>query len=190
MVGVYAAWWDWSGDLYWGPRYFLIAILPASLALAVWLTSDDPRPLPNLAVLGVLAMSLWVGANSTVFAKLKSPHCFPLGSAAEELCRFGVRESALSYPLQAWPRHLSAAKWFQLGYHEVVFVWLAAPVVVRLAHVVGARLTRNAAAPRQRLPVVARGNQERAAPTLQVHVSAIRSPGPSRASTVLRNRSW
>jgi len=142
MVLVYASWWDWSGDLYWGPRYFLIAILPASLALAVWLTAEESRLLPNIALLGVLALSVWVGANSTIFEQLKSPRCFPLATPIEDLCRFGVRDSALWYPIEAWPTHLTAAKWFQLGYHAVVFVWLASVVIARMTPALASSVRR------------------------------------------------
>jgi hypothetical protein len=131
MVLIYGGWWAWNGDLYWGPRYFLIAIFPASFALAIWLTQHDPRPLPNLALLGILALSVWVGANSTIFIWLKSPRCFPLGTTVEELCRFGVQDSQLWYPLQAWPPHLPFTKQLQLNYHILVFLWLAGPIVAR-----------------------------------------------------------
>lgn len=48
LVLVYARWWAWYGGMYWGPRFFLLAILPASLALALWLAAP-PRSGPPQA---------------------------------------------------------------------------------------------------------------------------------------------
>ncbi|WP_412538980.1 hypothetical protein R8Z50_24380 [Longispora sp. K20-0274] len=131
LVVVYGGWWAWNGDLYWGPRFFLLAIFPASLALAAWLTHHDSRPSRNLALLAVLALSLWVGANSTIFEMLLSPTCFPLATKQEDFCRYGVLESRLWYPFLSWPRDLSATRWAQLDYHALVLYWLALPVVIR-----------------------------------------------------------
>ncbi|MGY0235703.1 hypothetical protein [Longispora urticae] len=131
LVLVYGGWWAWNGDFYWGPRFFLIAIFPASLALAAWLTHHDSRPSRNLAILGVLALSLWVGANSTVFEMLLSPTCFPLATKQEDFCRYGVLESRLWYPWLSWPEGLSVTQWAQLHYHALVLYWLALPVIIR-----------------------------------------------------------
>ena len=34
LVVVYARWWAWYGGVNWGPRFFVVAILPASVILA------------------------------------------------------------------------------------------------------------------------------------------------------------
>ena len=43
LVLVYAKWWAWYGGLTWGPRYFIVAAVPASLFLAIRLrrSADD-----------------------------------------------------------------------------------------------------------------------------------------------------
>jgi hypothetical protein len=132
LVLAYASWWAWSGDLYFGPRFFLVAIFPASLALAVWLVRPGTGVLPNLALLGVLALSVWVAADASVFETMGAPRCYtPI--LIEDLCRFGVQESDLWYPLQAWPADLHPGRWVQLIFFALVFVWLAGPIVRRLA---------------------------------------------------------
>lgn len=129
LILVYANWWAWSGDTYWGPRFFLVAIFPASLALAVWLTNPDPRPWTDVIVLAVLALSIWVGADSMIFEQVWPPNCY----IDHTYCRFAIEDSRLWYPIRIWPWQLPMTKWVQFGYHVVVFLWLAAPVLARLA---------------------------------------------------------
>jgi hypothetical protein len=140
MVLVYASWWAWNGDTSWGPRFFLIAIFPAALALAVWLTKRDERLLPTLAVLAILALSMWVGANSAAFDQVWPRICY----GDMEYCRFDIVDSPLWYPVLMWPTHVGRRATVMLLYHAGVFLWLAAPLVltaVRAAtRLVGARL--------------------------------------------------
>ncbi|MEV0454066.1 hypothetical protein [Catellatospora methionotrophica] len=132
MVAVYANWWAWSGDLYWGPRFFLLAVLPAALALAVWLTRPDARAWPNVVLLGVLSLSVWVAANSSVFESSGAPRCYDKANLQEDYCRFGVVESDLWYPLTDWPGNLAPGRYAQLAFFAVVWAWLAAPILARL----------------------------------------------------------
>lgn len=44
LVLVYARWWSWQGGRFWGPRFFLIASIPACLALASVLRSGSAPP--------------------------------------------------------------------------------------------------------------------------------------------------
>src|SRR5262249_55819704 len=68
LVLVYARWWAWYGGWFWGPRFFLIASLPACLALALRLRpARRPALLGDLATLGVLALSVWVGIDGAVY---------------------------------------------------------------------------------------------------------------------------
>lgn len=146
MILVYSKWWAWNGDVAWGPRFFLLAIFPASLALAVWLTRPDSRPWTDLVLLAVLGLSIWVGADSMVFEQLWPPHCY----VDHTYCRFAIEDSRLWYPITTWPWRLSTTQWIQFGYHVVVFLWLAAPVTVRLFHA-AIGWSRDVLAPRLRL---------------------------------------
>jgi hypothetical protein len=117
--------------MYWGPRFFLIGILPASLGLAVCLGDRSARLLTNVAILAVLAMSVWIGADSLVFGSLWAWTCYENYFALEALCHFTPEFSAWWYPVVAKPT-LTGLQVFELEYYLAVFAWLAAPVLARI----------------------------------------------------------
>jgi hypothetical protein len=67
MVVVYAKWWGWYGGWFWGPRYFLLASVLASLNVVQCLRDRSASPTKNLAVLCVIALSAWVGISGGIF---------------------------------------------------------------------------------------------------------------------------
>jgi hypothetical protein len=68
LIMVYAKWWDWSGALFWGPRFLLFASIPASFALAVRLMRYKEVSLAmNLLTLVVFCLSAWVSIDGAVF---------------------------------------------------------------------------------------------------------------------------
>jgi hypothetical protein len=132
MLLVYSRWWAWYGGVYWGPRLFLLAILPASLALAAALRDERSGLLANLAALAALTLSVWVGADSLVFGQLWALICYENSWALESLCHFTPDYSALWYPFVAKPA-LTTGQLGELLYYGVVFGWLAAAPVRRIA---------------------------------------------------------
>ncbi|MBN2361750.1 MAG: hypothetical protein JXR83_20020 [Deltaproteobacteria bacterium] len=67
MLLVYGRFSAWSGDWYWGPRYFLLASVPSSLALGLWLKQPRAALWTRwLTLLGV-ALSTWVAISGVVF---------------------------------------------------------------------------------------------------------------------------
>jgi hypothetical protein len=132
LILVYASWWAWYGGLFFGPRFFLIAILPASLALAVWLSDNEASPVANLATLGVLALSVWVGADALLFGQDFPDTCYANSYQLEFLCYFTPEFSALWAPFVT-TSHLDDQQVFLAAYYLLVFGWLAAPVGRRLA---------------------------------------------------------
>jgi hypothetical protein len=140
LVLVYASWWSWYGGMYFGPRFFLIGILPASLALAAYLTSKTSSLLTNLATLAVLALSVWIGADSAVFDELWAWTCYENNWALESLCHFTPDYSALWYPFVAKPQ-LNLGQLARLTYYAVVFAWLATPLLARIGQQTGRWLT-------------------------------------------------
>jgi hypothetical protein len=141
LVLVYAKWWSWYGGMYFGPRFFLVGILPAALALAVYLTASRTNSLPaNLATLGVLVLSIWVAADSAVFDELWAWACYENNFALEALCHFTPDFSALWYPFVAKPR-LGLEQVVRLGYYFTVFAWLATPLLARITQQTGDWLT-------------------------------------------------
>lgn len=72
MVLAYSRWWAWYGGWCWGPRFFLIASLPASAMLAMALTQADSHSPPSRAGSRMLTafaclLSAWVGVCGAVF---------------------------------------------------------------------------------------------------------------------------
>jgi len=67
LVPVYAKWWAWYGGWAWGPRFFLFASVPASLALASATAHPAVRAWRRAGLLVALVLSTWVGANGAVY---------------------------------------------------------------------------------------------------------------------------
>ncbi|MFY1687548.1 hypothetical protein [Plantactinospora sp. WMMB782] len=139
LVLVYAPWWGWYGGLYWGPRFFLFAIWPASLALAVRLGAVEAGPWANLATLVAVPLSVWGAANSLVYGQLWPWTCYDNNYYLESLCHFTPEFSPLWYPLVDSPP-LTGMQRVALGGYAVVLLWLVAPLVGRLARQAGTAL--------------------------------------------------
>jgi hypothetical protein len=130
LVIVYATWWSWYGGMYWGPRFFLVGILPASLVLAAYLSV--PRGLgADLVTAGVLILSVYVSANGLLFHDLYPPVCYVDNYALEALCHFTPEFSPLWQPFVVQPP-LSPADLGAAAYYAVVGLWLGAPLAVRI----------------------------------------------------------
>jgi hypothetical protein len=134
LVALYASWWAWYGGFYWGPRFFLIAVFPASLALATLLVHPPAHLLARTAVLLVLALSVWVGVEGVVFGQDGLTVCQANGYALEAMCWYVPDFSPLWHPFiaGAWPH--SRAGLALLCYGLVVLLRLAWPLLRGLAH--------------------------------------------------------
>ncbi|WP_432839461.1 hypothetical protein [Dactylosporangium sp. CA-092794] len=130
-VCVYAKWWDWSGELFHGPRFFLVAIVPGSLALAVWISDRALGLWANVATLGVLFLASWGAAIATVFGYRQPPICIGNGYELDPLCLYTPDYSHLWYPLWSDPVITHRAE-LAFVYYAVVFVVLAATPVTTL----------------------------------------------------------
>ena len=98
LVLIYASWWAWSGDWYWGPRFFLFASVPASFALALWTQRPSARLWVNLLALLVLALSVWVGIDGAIFGQADMGMCISTNPITQDICRFNPSYSALWRP--------------------------------------------------------------------------------------------
>jgi hypothetical protein len=132
LIVVYAKWWAWYGGWFWGPRFFLMASIPASLAIAIKL-----RQLSTLstravgALFAVLTLSVWVGVNGAVFNQANLDICEQRRYALEVLCWYAPEFSVLWHPFID-PVSLSFDRALFITYCGVVYVWLSAPVVKTL----------------------------------------------------------
>ena len=104
FILIYAKWWDWSGDEFWGPRLFLFCSFPASLALAWWLDRVRGQGRVALALL-VLALSFWVGFDGLIFGKHRMDVCYASDASWISLCWYTPEFSALARPFVS-PRAL------------------------------------------------------------------------------------
>lgn len=99
LVLVYARWWSWYGGTFWGPRFFLVASIPACIAIGTHLRSHEPRaPLANALLAIALVLSFWVGVNGLVFDLSGLGICSRDGFALEALCHFTPELSPLWHP--------------------------------------------------------------------------------------------
>jgi len=152
LVLIYAKWWAWYGGWFWGPRFFLIASIPASFALAVWLHSREQSLVANLVTLAALLLAVWVGLDGAIFGQHDlSPLCRSGGYRWEMYCFYTPDFSALFHPFSMfWLRgfgpafifkeQLTTASYVYAGYVAIALVWLAAPLVARIARQAGALL--------------------------------------------------
>lgn len=133
LVVVYAHWWAWYGGWYWGPRFFLILSLPASLALAARLRAPAATIAGNLVTLFVLMLSVWVDVDGAVFGQQTlGPICQANNYAHEYFCHYLPQYSALWRPfLVAEP--LTLQNILYMAYVALVFAYLAAPLMLVLA---------------------------------------------------------
>ena len=132
LVLVYAKWWSWYGGFFWGPRFFLLASLPASLVLAARLRFLDPSLKSNLMTLLALSLSFWVGINGAVFDQQGLDLCVKDGHALEFLCWYVPEFSVLWRPLVV-SRDLSLEQELIIAYGLFVFFHLSLPLFSEIA---------------------------------------------------------
>lgn len=136
LILVYSRWWAWHGGIYWGPRFFLIASLPASLALAVRLQHKNESSLAvNALTFVVLCLSTWVGINGAVYqwgAAMTMPTlCTQHHYALEMLCYYTPELSTLWLPFVKHIPLTPGQKLF-LAFSLLVFAYLTTPLLLRL----------------------------------------------------------
>jgi hypothetical protein len=99
LVLVYAKWWAWYGGFFWGPRFFLIASVPASLAIAVNLGQARQLSIQRaIVVFVVLAWSVWVAIDGALFDQSQLEICLQNNYALELLCWYVPEFSVLWHP--------------------------------------------------------------------------------------------
>ena len=125
LVLVYARWWAWYGGVFWGPRFFLFASLPAALALVMWLRLPVRSWTAEAAALIVIVWSFWVGVNGAVYglSGTEVEICTANQYALEFLCWYVPEFSPLLRPLLV-PRALSAIEYTALAYAAVACLYV------------------------------------------------------------------
>jgi hypothetical protein len=140
MVAVYCRWWAWYGGIFYGPRFFLFASVPASLAIAARLCTGA-RSLTGVALsIAALALSLWVGFTSSMGVPVPSI-CAEDNYALEHLCWYTPEFSSLWRPLIEWPELSPATTAYGL-LSLVVLLRLAVPNLLDAEPLARAQLAR------------------------------------------------
>ncbi|GER90969.1 hypothetical protein KDW_51310 [Dictyobacter vulcani] len=132
LIIVYARWWSWYGGLYWGPRFFLFACIPASFALAVRLHNKNTGLLVNIFTVLVLCLSTWVGICAVLFQSAAYlPTCMANNYALEAACHYIPEYSVLWRPFIAHAQLQWQQKLYLL-YSAIVFVYFIFPLLVKI----------------------------------------------------------
>src|SRR5262249_28727001 len=108
LILVYARWWDWSGAVFWGPRFLLFASIPASFALTVRLMRYKEASLAmNLLTWVVFCLSAWVSIDGAVFQLqvVHIPICMANHYRLLALCLYTPDYSPLWMPF-VFPLHI------------------------------------------------------------------------------------
>ena len=134
LILVYSRWWAWYGGLYWGPRFFLFASLPATFALAVRLHDKETNLLTNLLTVGIYCLSTWVGICATILqGEAGMSLCMQNTYALETACHFIPEFSVLWHPLVSHP-HLNLGQKFYAVYSMLVLLYFIRPLLFRIYH--------------------------------------------------------
>lgn len=132
LVLIYSNWWAWYGGWWWGPRFFLFASLPASLALAVRLHAARHGAMTvraHLLTLGVFLLSVWVNINGAVFDQnTLSEVCLAHNYQQEFLCHYIPQYSVLWRPFTV-AEPLSWRGAVYIAYAAIVCIYLAWPLI-------------------------------------------------------------
>ncbi len=131
LIIVYSKWWAWYGGWFWGPRFFLYASVPASLAISVLLARASSIPSLFGCSLALL-MSTWCGICGMVYMECDlAPICQSNKYFFEFLNWYVPEYSVLFRPfVVAIP--LSSQQIILLVYAILVFIYLAYPVLKKL----------------------------------------------------------
>jgi hypothetical protein len=140
LVIVYAKWWAWPGGWFWGPRFFVFASIPASLALAVHLGDTRAGPSAKALTLAVLAWSTWVGIDGAVYGQNEMGICSAEANV-EPLCWYAPEFSALFRPFIV-SKTLSATEQLVFGYSVLAGMVLALPFALDLLRAATQRAAR------------------------------------------------
>ena len=138
LVLVYAKWWAWYGGAAFGPRFFLIAVVPASVLLAARLRAPPRTLTGGLLALSALVLSTWVAVFGVLAAPEPPDLCTQNHFAYESLCWYSPEFSALGNPLVSFPA-LGMRAVAVAAFCVAVAVYLAIPLVTSLAGNIAAR---------------------------------------------------
>jgi hypothetical protein len=103
LILVYARWWAWTGDHFWGPRFYLFISLWAAVALALYW----PRIFSEFKMLFLwtptVLLSLWVGAQGITWGQDFQEACHNRVLDISFMCTYVPEFSSLWRVFVVWP---------------------------------------------------------------------------------------
>jgi len=139
LLAAYCTWWGWDGGFFWGPRFLVLASVPACLALAALLHRPPASLLLRVGLLAALAWSVWVGVNGAAFGLAGLPFCDPASGGYGYLCVDTPEYSPLFHPFVALPP-LRLPQVLFLAFGFLAFLRLAGPLMAGVARDVRTRV--------------------------------------------------
>jgi len=138
LVLTYAKWWSWYGGWFWGPRFFLVASIPASLSLAIHVAHwRELAPTRRALACGALLLSFWVGANGLAFQGLGLELCTANHFALAEYCYYVPEMSVLWHPFvdgaASIPEKLRPVSFVAVGLWAIAAIWVGRELLLDLA---------------------------------------------------------
>jgi hypothetical protein len=131
LLLVYSSWWAWHGGWFWGPRFLLIASIPACFALAVRLQWRDSSLLVNIVTILALCLSVWVGIDGAVYGDAALQNLCLANNAYLEtpLCYYTPEFSVLWHPFVVY-QPLNHRQLLYLLYSLFVGIYLLVPLLI------------------------------------------------------------
>lgn len=139
LVLMYAKWCAWPGDWFWGPRYFLFASLISVFSLHMMMEKKEKPLWENIAVLGVLLLSVWVGLDGVAFGQNNLEECGLNGGYLMGFCWYTPEYSALWRPFLA-EKTLNGKQLAFTIYFSLVFLYLSFDLWKEITRQTGASL--------------------------------------------------
>lgn len=131
LVPLYGTWWAWYGGVSFGPRFFMLAVVPAAMAAAAVVSDPTCSVVRQAVCFAATIWSFWIAVAGAVFHVTSTAfdHCVAGGGFQNEaLCLYTPEYSGLWAPL--WARD-------PVGLRDGVFVaalvLVVGPTLVALA---------------------------------------------------------
>jgi len=103
LVLVFSRWLDWSGDWFWGPRFYLFASILGVMILLVLIQEENLSYPWKVFRFFATALSIWVGCQGVLYGQDFLEDCFGKLPDAGFMCNYVPEFSALWRVFVIWP---------------------------------------------------------------------------------------
>lgn len=104
LVLVFGRFWSWSGDWFWGPRFYLFVSLFAVMILATLRRNETLSAPWRVFWILATALSCWVGCQGVLYGQDFLEDCYKThGPQVEFMCWYVPEYSPLWRPFVEWP---------------------------------------------------------------------------------------